>query len=76
MGGRVLELQEDRWLAEGRAKGRAEGRPEGRAEDIEIFITEKRDDQVSDDVIKTKLVKYYKLTEEEAERYLARDLHS
>ena len=62
MGGRVLELQEDRWLAEGRAKGRAE--------DIEIFITEKRDDQVSDEVIKTKLVKYYKLTEEEAEGYL------
>ena len=68
MGGRVLELQEDRWLAEGRAKGRAE--------DIEIFITEKRDDKVSDEVIKTKLVKYYKLTEEEAEGYLARDLHS
>ena len=66
MGGRVLELQEDRWLAEGRAKGRAEGR----AEDIEIFITEKRDDKVSDEVIKTKLVKYYKLTEEEAEGYL------
>ena len=37
----------------------------------DVFITEKRDDKVSDEVIKKKLVKYYKLTEEEAEGYLA-----
>ena len=78
MGGQIMELD---WIkawreaeAEGRAEGRAEGKAEGstetRTEDIKIFISDKREDNIPDDRIKEKLMKHYNLTVKEAEGYL------
>ena len=86
MGGQIMELDwikawrkaEAEGREEGRAEGREEGRAEGRAEgstetrteDIKIFISDKREDNIPDDRIKEKLMKHYNLTEKEAEGYL------
>ncbi|MCR4590861.1 MAG: hypothetical protein K5668_08580, partial [Lachnospiraceae bacterium] len=74
MGGQIMELD---WIkawreaeAEGRAEGRAEGSTETRTEDIKIFISDKREDNIPDDRIKEKLMKHYNLTVKEAEGYL------
>ena len=78
MGGQIMELD---WIkawrkaeAEGREEGRAEGWAEGstetRTEDIKIFISDKREDNIPDDRIKEKLMKHYNLTGKEAEGYL------
>ena len=59
----------DEGRAEGKAEGKTEGRAETRTEDIVIFITDKREDGISDEVIKQKLVKYYNLNAEELAVY-------
>ncbi len=51
-------------------EGRAEGSTETRTEDIKIFISDKREDNIPDDRIKEKLMKHYNLTVKEAEGYL------
>ena len=58
----LTEFDENSW--------RESMREEGRSEAIRIFVSEKRDDGVSDEVIKAKLKKYYKLGEEEIGAYL------
>ena len=86
MGGQIMELDwikawrkaEAEGRAEGREEGRAEGRAEGwaegstetRTEDIKIFISDKREDNIPDDRIKEKLMKHYNLTGKEADGYL------
>ncbi len=55
--------------AEGRAQGKAEGVTETRAEDIRIFISDKREDGKSDEEIKTRVKKYYGLEDSEVEKF-------
>ena len=63
MGGQIMELD---WIKAWR-KAEAEGRAEG----ISIFIADKREDNIPDEVIKEKLKKYYHLTDEEADGFLS-----
>lgn len=56
--------------AEGREEGRAEGRAEGREEGIRVFIEDKLEDAVSEDIILKKLEKNYGLTAEKAVEYI------
>lgn len=50
-----------------------EGEAKGRAEAIAIFIADKREDGITEDVIKEKLIRHFKLTDEEADGYLAKE---
>lgn len=77
MGGQIMDLE---WIrawkeaeAKGEAKGRTEGEAKGKAEAIAIFITDKREDGISEDVIREKLMRLYKLTDEDADGYLAKE---
>ena len=54
---------------EGRAEGRAEGKAETRTEDIKIFISDKREDGISDEKIKERVKKYYGLDESELGKF-------
>ena len=47
-----------------------EGKAEGKAEGICIFIEDKRDDGIGDDIIKQKLMTRFKLTDREADEFL------
>ena len=53
----------------GRRTGRREGRREGRLEGIRALICDNRSNQVPRDVIVEKLVGFFSITREEAERY-------
>ena len=66
--GMVEGIEEGR--AEGREEGRAEGRAEGREEGIRVFIEDKLEDAVSEDIILKKLEKNYGLTAEKAVEYI------
>ena len=77
MGGQIMDLE---WIrawkeaeAKGEAKGRTEGEAKGKAEAIAIFIADKREDGISEDVIREKLMRLYKLTDEDADGYLAKE---
>ncbi len=63
MGGQIMELD---WI-----KAWREAEAEGKAKGIAIFIADKREDNIPDEVIKEKLKKYYHLTDEEAEGFLS-----
>ncbi len=56
--------------AEGRVEGRAEGRDEGRDETLLQFIQGKRDYHVPDIQIHEELLKFFKLDEDTARRYM------
>ena len=56
--------------ARGEAKGRAEGRAEGRDETVLEFIQGKRDYHVPDIQIHEELLKFFKLDEDTARRYM------
>ena len=62
MGGHVIDL--DIFQAEDKAKA------EGKAEGIILFIEDKREDGIGEDIIKQKLIKHFKLTNDEADAYL------
>jgi predicted transposase YdaD len=66
--GMVEGIEEGR--AEGREEGREEGRAEGREEGIRVFIEDKLEDAVSEDIILKKLEKNYGLTTEKAVEYI------
>ena len=70
MGGQIMELDWIKAWRKAEAEGRAEGSTETRTEDIKIFISDKREDNIPDDRIKEKLMKHYNLTGKEAEGYL------
>ena len=55
---------------EGRVEGRAEGRDEGRDETLLQFIQGKRDYHVPDIQIHEELLKFFKLDEDTARRYM------
>ena len=61
MGGHVIDL--DIFQAEDKAK----------AEGIIIFIEDKREDGIGEDIIKQKLIKHFKLTNDEADAYLKKE---
>ena len=62
MGGHVIDL--DIFQAEDKAK----------AEGIIIFIEDKREDGIGEDIIKQKLIKHFKLTNDEADAYLKKEI--
>ncbi len=73
MGGQIMDLE---WIrawreaeATGMEKGLEKGIEEGKAEGIEIFIADKKEDGIPDEIIKEKLKKYYKLSDEELRNY-------
>ena len=66
MGGQIMDLE---WIRAWRA-AEAEGREECRKEDIDIFITDKREDGVPEEKIREKLKKYYGLEDAEIDVYL------
>ena len=55
---------------EGRVEGRAEGRAEGRDKTVLEFIQGKRDYHVPDIQIHEELLKFFKLDEDTARRYM------
>ena len=65
MGGHVIDL--DIFQAEDKAKA------EGKAEGIILFIEDKREDGIGEDIIKQKLIKHFKLTNDEADAYLKKE---
>ena len=69
MGGHVIDL--DIFQAEDKAK--ADGKAEGKAEGIILFIEDKREDGIGEDIIKQKLIKHFKLTNDEADAYLKKE---
>ncbi|SFC59457.1 hypothetical protein [Butyrivibrio sp. YAB3001] len=68
MGGKVLDLPEIRIYKEGKAEGKEEGKEEG----IRLFIIDKLEDGISEEVIIKKLQKIYSMDEKEAEDYYKR----
>ncbi len=58
------------YMAEAKAEGRAEGRAEGEARGIRIFVADKREDGIAEDVIRERLILRFGLTAEEAQGYL------
>ena len=66
MGGHVIDL--DIFQAEDKAKA------EGKAEGIILFIEDKREDGIGEDIIKQKLIKHFKLTNDEADAYLKKEI--
>lgn len=78
MGGEIIEMDVIKahregmieGMEEGRAEGREEGRAEGREEGIRVFIEDKLEDAVSEDIILKKLEKNYGLTAEKAVEYI------
>ena len=56
--------------AEGKAEGEAKGRAEGRDETVLEFIQGKRDYHVPDIQIHEELLKFFKLDEDTARRYM------
>ena len=57
-------------LQDAKDEGIEIGREEGREEGILAFIQEKMDDDIEADIILQKLQKYYRVSPEEAEKYL------
>lgn len=62
MGGKVLELQTDRALEEGREEGREEG--------VRAFIESYQEDGMSKEQVSLRLMKSFHLTEPEAQVYI------
>ena len=63
-------IGEARGRAEGEAKGRAEGEAKGRDKTVLEFIQGKRDYHVPDIQIREELLKFFKLDEATARRYM------
>ena len=61
-------------LAEGEAKGRAEGEAKGRDNTVLEFIQGKRDYHVPDIQIHEELLKFFKLDDATAKRYMENNL--
>lgn len=70
----LTEFDEAAWektiREEEHEEGKKEGREEKRTEDILIFITDKREDGISDDKIREKLKKFYELEDGEIDAFL------
>ena len=74
--GREIGREEGRaeGLAEGEAKGRAEGEAKGRDNTVLEFIQGKRDYHVPDIQIHEELLKFFKLDDATAKRYMETNL--
>ena len=70
MGGEIIEMDVIKAHREGMVEGIEEGREEGREEGIRVFIEDKLEDAVSEDIILKKLEKNYGLTAEKAVEYI------
>ena len=64
-----LESLKTKAINEGLNKGIMEGRLEGRLEGIEIFIIDALEDGKTEEIIISKLMRHYKLSENEAKEY-------
>ena len=66
MGGEIIEMD----VIKAHREGMVEGIEEGREEGIRVFIEDKLEDAVSEDIILKKLEKNYGLTAEKAVEYI------
>lgn len=72
MGGKVLDLPCFQIFDQGVEKGIEQGLEQGTDKGIRIFIEDKLEDNVSVDIIESKLCKKYSLSNDKAKEYIKR----